>query len=111
MKHSIFFLLLLLVGFHRGSVAQNLPDIEKLLESNSIESTGDDYEEIVNTLLQLAASPLNVNTADFDSLKMLFLLSDSQIDQILTFRKKYGNFMHINELLWVPGISKKDVES
>lgn len=111
MKYHAFFLLFLLAGLYGGSVAQNLPDIEKLLENNSIESSEENYEEMVNTLLQLAASPLNINTADFDSLKMLFLLSDSQIDQLLAFRKKYGNFLHVNELLWVPGISPKDVEN
>ncbi len=112
MKYSNLFLLLMFVaGFHWISMAQDFPDIEKLLESNNIGSTEDNYEELVNTLLQLSSSPLNVNTADFDSLKMLFLLSDSQIDQMLTFRKKYGNFIHVNELLWVPGISKKDVEN
>ncbi|MDE5610940.1 MAG: helix-hairpin-helix domain-containing protein, partial [Odoribacter sp.] len=111
MKYHALFLLFLLAGLYGGSVAQNLPDIEKLLESNSIESGEENYEELVNTLLQLSVSPLNINTANFDSLKMLVLLSDSQIDQLLAFRKKYGNFLHVNELLWVPGIGKKDVEN
>lgn len=111
MKLRTFYCLLCVAGGNLSVVAQNLPDIEKLLESNRIETTSDDYEEIVNTLLQLAVAPVNINTAGFDSLKMLFLLSDSQIDQILTFRKKYGSFIHVNELLWVTGISKKDVEN
>lgn len=91
--------------------AQEIPDVEKLLESNELGSNSDGYEEMVQTLLSLAASPLNLNTADFDSLKMLFLLSDSQIDQLLVFRKKYGDFLHLNELLWVPGISRRDLEN
>lgn len=91
--------------------AQQLPDIEELLESNDIESTADGYEEMVSTLLYLVNTPLNVNTADFDSLKMLFFLSDSQIDQLLLFRKKYGDFQHIRELLWVPGIGRKDFDN
>lgn len=92
-------------------MAQSIPDIEGLLESNDIGHTEDGYEEMVNTLLYLAVNPVNVNTADFDTLKMLFLLSDSQIDQILIFRKKYGNFLHPSELLWVPGISRKDLDN
>lgn len=111
MKFSNLFLLLLGIGFQGGVVAQNLPDIEKLLEDNYVESGGDGYEEAVNTLLQLAASPLNVNTAGFDSLKMLLVLSDGQIDQLLAFRKKYGRFVHVNELLWVPGMGRRDVEN
>lgn len=111
MRYGKCFLLLLALGLHLVGMAQHVPDIEELLESNGIESTADDYEEMVNTLFQLAAAPVNINTADFDSLKVLFLLSDSQIDQILSFRKKQGSFAHINELLWVPGIGRKDVEN
>ena len=91
--------------------AQDLPDIERLLEGNDILNTEDGYEEMVDILSNLLMTPVNVNTAGFDSLKMLFLLSDSQIDQLLEFRKKYGNFLHINELLLVPGIGKKDLEN
>ena len=83
--------------------AQDLPDIERLLEGNDILNTEDGYEEMVDILSNLLMTPVNVNMAGFDSLKMLFLLSDSQIDQLLEFRKKYGNFLHINELLLVPG--------
>ena len=71
--------------------AQDLPDIERLLEGNDILNTEDGYEEMVDILSNLLMTPVNVNTAGFDSLKMLFLLSDSQIDQLLEFRKKYGN--------------------
>ena len=77
--------------------AQDLPDIERLLEGNDILNTEDGYEEMVDILSNLLMTPVNVNMAGFDSLKMLFLLSDSQIDQLLEFRKKYGNFLHIRE--------------
>ncbi len=104
-------LLWLLLGFSLCVGAQNLPDIENLLESNDIERTAEGYEEMLNTLLSLAVSPVNLNTAGFDSLKMLYLLSDGQIDQILKFRQKYGNFLHLNELLLVPGIGRRDLEN
>lgn len=105
------YLLFFLVSITGLATAQNFPDIESLLESNNIENTEDAYEEMVNTLMRLSISPLNINTADFDSLKMLFLLSDSQIDQLLIFRTRYGPFLHPTELLWVPGFSRKDVEN
>lgn len=111
MKFKVFCLLMCVVGLDLPVSAQGLPDIERLLESNSIESTEDGYEEMVNTLSRLLAEPVNVNRAGFDSLKMLFLLSDSQIDQILAFRKKHGDFIHINELLWVPGIGRNDLDN
>lgn len=111
MKLREIYFLLFLLGICFRMSAQELSDIESLLESNNIENTEDGYEEMVNILLQLTTTPINVNTAGFDSLKMLFLLSDSQIDQILAFRKKYGHFLHIRELLWVPGLSYRDLDN
>ncbi len=71
---------------------------------------GEGDEEVLATLTELAATPLNINTAGFDSLKMLWFLSDSQIDNMLAFRKRYGGFLHLNELLLVTGIGKRDLE-
>ncbi|MDL2231496.1 helix-hairpin-helix domain-containing protein [Porphyromonadaceae bacterium OttesenSCG-928-L07] len=90
--------------------AQELSDVERLLESHKELYSEDEYSDIIQTLLKIQLSPVNVNSADFDTLKMLFFLSDSQIDHILSFRKKYGTFLHFNELLLVPGISKKDLD-
>lgn len=99
-----------LVCSYKG-YSQELPDIESLLENNDIQTTEEGYEEIVNSLLHFARFPLNMNTAGFDSLKMLFWLSDAQIDQLLEYREKYGNFLHLNELLLVTGIGRKDLEN
>ena len=102
---------LLLVALSFPGWAQQLPDVESLLESNGIENTEDGYEDLVATLLYLAAHPLNVNTAGFDSLKMLYFLSDSQIDQLLAFRKKFGRLDHPSELLLVTGFGQRDLDN
>lgn len=111
MKFNKVCVLLLSLGFVSEVAAQHIPDIESLLESNGIENTQEGYEEMISTLLNFYTSPLNVNTASFDSLKLLFFLSDSQIDQLIAYRKKNGNFLHTHELLWVPGIGKQDLNN
>lgn len=111
MNFKKVYVLLLSFSFVLQVIAQSVPDIGELLESNDIESSAEGYDEMVNTLLELYASPLNINTADFDSLKRIFFLSDGQIDQILGYRKKYGGFFHVNELLWVPGVGKRDLNN
>ena len=98
---------LLLLSFFAG--AQTLPDIEDLLEANDITPSEEGYEEIVTTLVHLAATPVDINTAGFDSLKMLYFLSDSQIDNLLAFRARHGGFTHPNELLLVTGIGPSDL--
>ena len=110
MKTFLFFLFLCACPL-LPLCAQESSDIEKLLESNDILHSEEGYEEMTRTLLHLQRYPLNINTAGFDSLKMLFFLSDSQIDRILSFRKKYGIFLSRHELLLVGGIGKKDLEN
>lgn len=102
-------LLLFSISIGLRGVCQTLPDVERLLESNDIENTEDGYEDMVNTLLYLAQHPLDINTAGFDSLKMLFFLSDSQIDRLLSFRQKHGGFRDVSELLLVLGASGKGI--
>lgn len=109
MKYSKVYFLLFLLSIGFSGRAQDFPDIEELLESNGIENSEEGYEEIINTLLFLVSRPIDINTAGFDTLKLLLLLSDSQIDQILIFREKHGCFLHLNELLWVPGIGPQDL--
>lgn len=88
--------------------AQEVMDIESLLGDNDILESEANYDDIVQVLSALFVSPLNINTADFDSLKMIVFLSDTQIDNLLSFRKKYGGFAHVNELLLVDGIGERD---
>lgn len=101
--------LLLLLSCPLFPMAQTLPDIEDLLESNDITPSEEGYEEIVNTLVHLASHPVDINTAGFDSLKLLYFLSDSQIDNLLAFRARHGGFSHPNELLLVTGIGPADL--
>ncbi len=91
--------------------AQGLPDVERLLEGNDIGRTEEGYEEMVRTLVYLAHHPLDINRVGFDSLKMLFLLSDSQADNLLRFRERHGRFTHAQELLLVRGFGERDLEN
>lgn len=91
--------------------AQEDIDIEQFLDAADAMHSDEQYEDMLSVLQKLRVAPLNLNTVDFDSLKLLFFLSDSQIDNILAFRKKYGVFLFPDELLLVPGIGKKDLEN
>lgn len=101
----------LLLGMAEIAVAQENEDIEKLLDANEVMHSDDQYEDMLTVLQRLQLTPLNLNTVDFDSLKLLFFLSDSQIDNLLAFRKKYGVFLSPEELLLVPGIGRRDLEN
>lgn len=108
---QITYVVILLFIIPYSVYSQSIPDIEKLLETNDIDSSEDYYEDMINSLIRLSAQPINLNSAGFDSLKMLFFLSDAQIDNLLNFRKKHGPFTHPNELLFVTGISQQDLSN
>ena len=108
---QITYVVILLFIIPYSVYSQSIPDIEKLLETNDIESSEDYYEDMINSLIRLSAQPINLNSAGFDSLKMLFFLSDAQIDNLLDFRKKHGPFTHPNELLLVTGISQQNLSN
>ena len=108
---QIIYVVILFFIIPNSVYSQSIPDIEKLLEANDIESSEDYYEDMVSSLIHLSTQPINLNSAGFDSLKMLFFLSDAQIDNLLDFRKKHGPFTHPNELLLVTGISQQDLSN
>lgn len=109
MKRLLVIGWLILAVIGATSAQEKVDDVEALLEANDILPTEDGYEEMVATLLQLQASPIDLNRAGFDTLKMLFFLSDSQIDNILHFRKKYVALAALEELLLVDGFSESDL--
>ena len=107
----LYVIAFVLLGMATVVSAQENGNIEQLLDANDVVRSDEQYEDMLAVLQKLWMAPLNLNTADFDSLKLLFFLSDSQIDNILAFRKRYGIFLSPEELLLVPGIGKKDVEN
>ena len=71
---QITYVVILLSIIPYSVYSQSIPDIEKLLETNDIDSSEDYYEDMINSLIRLSAQPINLNSAGFDSLKMLFFL-------------------------------------
>ena len=105
-------LVALLIAIGGGNaVAQEVPDIEKLLEECFDEEDAGNLEEIASTLMYLAEHPLSLNSASFEELKQLAFLSDSQVDHILKFRERFGDFRHANELLLVNGLGRWEWEN
>ncbi len=63
---------------------------------------GVDYEEQYEILAQWYAHPINLNQATAEDLQQLYVLSERQIDNLLRQRELYGDFMTLNELLYIP---------
>ena len=75
--------------------------LEALTESNEDAETQDD--SFLQSLQHFLQSPLNLNTADAALLKELIILSPIQIQNIISYRNLFGNFISIYELQAIPG--------
>lgn len=86
--------------------------LEQLIETND-NSVGD-YEGIVDLEKNLRDRPINLNAASDEDLKPLHelgLLTDIQINSIITYREKIGNFISIYELQAVPYLDLATIRS
>jgi hypothetical protein len=111
-NHALLFIFLLLV---LTTGAQQVVDPQQVVSDIIEELTANsdaeqDYSELVDDLLQLADSPLNLNAARKSDLQKLFFLSDFQIESLLNYRDSTGKILSVYELQLVPGFDLIDVE-
>ncbi|MBK6609345.1 MAG: helix-hairpin-helix domain-containing protein [Sphingobacteriales bacterium] len=69
------------------------------------EEEGGAAESEIERLAEYTADPLNINTASYDELLDLGLLSPQQIAAIIAYRKEMNGFTHLYELVLVDGIN------
>ncbi|MEJ7679979.1 MAG: helix-hairpin-helix domain-containing protein [Segetibacter sp.] len=80
-----------------GSVPEQ--QLENLTEQQEGETEDDSY---LQSLVQLRKNPINLNTAQENELHELRMLSDLQIQSLLSYRRLLGNLISIYELQAVP---------
>lgn len=97
------------------SKAQQAPrkevDIQQLLdELISYQDEDLNYEELYENYLQLLSQPLNLNTATVEQLRSLYLLSELQIQELITYRKEHGKLLSEYELQVLPSFDPTTLE-
>jgi hypothetical protein len=102
-------LLVSLLFLYTGKLkAQNPPrqeiDINHFIQNLfPVPSEDSNYEDLYESLFQLYANPLDLNSVTSDELAATFILTDPQIQSLLTHRQKLGPFISLYELQAVPG--------
>jgi len=66
--------------------------------------------ELVDFFSDALESPLNINEIQRKDLRKFIFLSEFHADLILEYRRDYGNFVSINELFNIPGLSREQAE-
>ncbi len=105
MKHLIF--IILLTASING-ISQDFPfreyDLEKLAENIfPIQDLDIDYSQLYENLAQILSNPIDLNTADEDQFRLLYLLSETQIANLLAYREEQGSFISVYELQSISG--------
>ncbi|HND95964.1 MAG TPA: helix-hairpin-helix domain-containing protein, partial [Chitinophagaceae bacterium] len=73
--------------------------LENMTDADQNETEDDNY---LLELEQFRKNPINLNTADADDLKLLRVLTDLQIDNLISYRNFFGNLISIYELQAIP---------
>jgi hypothetical protein len=68
-----------------------------------------DYTTLFEDLYYYHENPLNINTAGYNDLKKLYILTDFQIQSLLDYIKENDPILSIYELEYVYGFSEKDI--
>ena len=70
-----------------------------------------DFESFYEDMLLLAENPLNLNVTQREDLQRIPFLSETQIENILYYRYRFGGFNSIYELQLVEGLDNTDIRN
>lgn len=110
-------MLLLFFVFCQPAKSQDLNDekdkeIELIIESLAESDDGEeDNPLILDDLTKYSENPLNINTASAEELERLNIIDFSQIQNLLAYRKKYGNILSSYELSAVEGLTPEIIKA
>lgn len=95
------------MGMFSVVVGQQFPkqeiNFDEFIQKNFATQQSDvAYEEAYENLFQLYQKALNLNEANADELRNLYLLSELQINSLLAHRAMFGDFLTLYELQAVP---------
>jgi hypothetical protein len=96
-------------GFSQDPAVQQI--VEDLLESAGENMSDDtDIQEILEDLEHLRQNPLQINSASYDELIGLHLLSEIQVNNLILFRERTGTIYSLYEMASIDGFSPDILE-
>jgi len=102
LRSAVLILLKILLSLH--SYAQEIPvnteqQLENLADTDQAETEDDSF---LQELEYFRKNPLNLNNAEAEELKLLRILTDLQIANLVAYRKLFGKLISVYELQAVP---------
>lgn len=101
---AIAFLAMLLAFTEAPSQSWEEPDLQRLPdELFGFPGENADFENAYENLVQVLASPFDLNKVSEEELELLHILSDAQIESFIAYRREHGELLALYELQAVPG--------
>ena len=111
-SRKLFILLLLPFALQAQLPESTTSSVEQQLEAiteNAADSETED-DSFVQSMRQYLKNPINLSTADINSLQELSIFSPIQIQQLVSYRRMLGGFISIYELQSIPGFDLALIE-
>lgn len=70
----------------------------------------EDYSSLFDDINYFIENPIDINTADAESLRKLFFINEYQINNLLAYIYAYGQLLSIYELMFIDGFSNELIE-
>jgi len=108
---SIIFLLISILGFAQDP-EKSTQVIDNVIENIASNIDVDiDYTSLYEDLIAIYYDPININSCTKDDLSRLIFLNEIQINNLMNYRKKYGQFLSVYELKLIDGFNNDDVKN
>ncbi|MGB0523061.1 MAG: ComEA family DNA-binding protein [Flammeovirgaceae bacterium] len=113
-RSLIVFVGMLMLSLPTLLVAQDFPreniDLDAFIQELFAQQDEDvAYEDLYESLFQLYRNPLNLNRADAEDLRSLFVLSEAQINNFLKHRNETGKLVSIYELQAIAAFDQETI--
>jgi hypothetical protein len=102
------------LGLH-NCIAQEYPrtnaDLSRITdELASYQDNNVNYEDLYENYVQLFANPIDLNRASPDELRMLNILSENQLNQLIKYREEKGRLLTVYELQAIPDFDTNTIQ-
>lgn len=107
MSAIITTLLILSAIYASCQTREETPDLQSL--SDGLLALPDEdlpYEALYENAMQILSSPLDLNTATAEELKSLYVLTDEQIENFVSYRRALGPLLDVYELQVISGFDR-----
>lgn len=111
-----YFLVIIFIAFSIIAKAQD-PEkstqvIDNIIENIASKIDADiDYTTLYEDLINIYYDPININICTKDDLSRLIFLNEMQINNLIIYREKYGDFLSVYEIKLIDGFNNDDVKN